>query len=68
MVNESSLKLLFWEDTLWLDAATTCTPHSNYERDLAANRLSVEICHLTKFAMFGETQYRISIPLILRDK
>jgi len=52
-VKEAELVLYYWTGAAWADAAETCAPMSKYQRDLAANRLSVAICHLSEFALFG---------------
>ncbi|MCB0115273.1 MAG: Ig-like domain-containing protein, partial [Caldilineaceae bacterium] len=52
-LNEDELILPFWDGELWIDAATSCTPTSVYDRDPENNTFSVEICHLTEFSMFG---------------
>jgi hypothetical protein len=53
-VTEESLLLHYWDGSAWVDAATTCTPTSTYQREPSANRLSVAICHLSEFALFGQ--------------
>jgi hypothetical protein len=54
ILDETSLRLYYWADPDWLEAATTCTPTSTYIRDLAENTLGVPICHLTEFSIQGE--------------
>lgn len=53
--NEDELTLVFWdsESQTWIDAATTCTPASQYQRDLANNRFSIAVCHLSRFGVVG---------------
>lgn len=51
--DESTLILYYLNGATWVDAATTCTPPSTYQRDIANNVVGVEICHLTEFALFG---------------
>jgi hypothetical protein len=65
-MDEATLILNYWDDDTneWRDAATTCTPHSIYDRRPDENWLAVPICHLSMFALFGE--HRIYLPLVLR--
>ena len=54
-MDESTL-LIHYYDTdsgTWINAATSCSPVSSYVRDMVNNRLTVAICHLTEFGMFG---------------
>ncbi|MGB1251330.1 MAG: S8 family serine peptidase [Candidatus Promineifilaceae bacterium] len=55
MMSESTLLLHYYDtDTnSWVDAATSCAPISTYTRTPAADQLSVAICHLTEFGLFG---------------
>jgi hypothetical protein len=64
-MNETALRLFYWnEDTSqWEDVATTCTPPSTYERYPNDNALTIAICHLSKFALFG--QYGAYLPLVM---
>jgi hypothetical protein len=48
-LDESSLVLETWDGGAWQDAA--CGP---YERNPDENWLSVPVCHLSRFALFGE--------------
>jgi hypothetical protein len=68
-IDESSLTLTYWDGDTWQDVVTACTPPSTYVRDIAANRLTVEICHLTQFALCGEAvpQRTLYLPLLLRN-
>ncbi len=52
---ESDLLLFYFDEQMkqWLDVAESCRPVSTYARDLEANRLSIEICHLSRFGMGG---------------
>ena len=67
-VDESSLLLNYYEEATgaWVDAATTCTPSSVYTRNLAANYFTVNICHLTEFAVFGRPLPKLYLPLVRR--
>ena len=54
-VPESSLKLLFWDDEAgdWIDAATTCDPESQYNRNLDENYFTIDVCHFSRFGVVG---------------
>ncbi len=66
--SENTLRLFYWNGSDWLDAATTCSPPSTYERDPIANQISVDVCHLTAFALGGNSaqQQQIFLPLMRR--
>jgi hypothetical protein len=66
-MDKTTLRLYYWDTNTskWEDAATTCMPHSAYDRHPNENWLAVAICHLSKFAMFG--QHRIYLPLVMRN-
>jgi Tol biopolymer transport system component len=59
-----SLQVLHGDD--WSDAAETCSPASAYIRDTASNSLSVDICHLSQFALMGTPGFSIYLPLVVR--
>ena len=63
-LKEETLLLYYWDGSQWLDAATTCDPTSSYTRDLAANLISLEVCHLTPFGLFAEAQPVQFLPLV----
>lgn len=67
-LDEDGLRLYFYEEATqeWVDAATTCTPPSTYTRNLAENSFTVQICHLTEFAVFGQTLPKLYLPLVIR--
>ena len=46
----------------WEDAACGA-----YDRHPDKNWLAVPICHLSQFALFGERDYLIYLPLVLRN-
>lgn len=52
-IHESQLVLMYRGGDNWLDVATTCAPPSTYSRYPISNTLSVAICHLTEYALFG---------------
>ena len=60
-VIESTLVLMRWNGSQWEDAAC-----GDYIRNPVANRLEVPLCHLSQFALFGETM-RVYLPLVLRN-
>lgn len=59
-VTEPSLELDTWAGDAWQDAACGL-----YDRQAAANRLSLPVCHLSEFALIGEP-YRVYLPLVAR--
>lgn len=67
-IEEQSLLLYFYneETGAWVDAATTCTPPSTYIRNLDENSFTVNICHLTEFALFGRQNSQLYLPLVTR--
>ncbi len=69
-LQEDELLLPFWDGELWIDAATSCTPTSEYTRDPDNNVFSVEICHLTEFSMFGlpTTNFFLYLPSTVRGQ
>lgn len=65
-VRESTLVLYYWDGDAWQDVATTCSPHSVYVHNQAGNQISVAICHLSQFALFGDRWLSIYLPLVVR--
>lgn len=67
-VDEGSLLLHYYDEATgaWVDAATTCTPSSVYRRELTENYFTVNICHLTEFAIFGRPLPKLYLPLVKR--
>jgi D-xylose transport system substrate-binding protein len=59
-LNESALTLDYWTGSVWADAACGL-----YDRHLEENWLSVPICHLSEFALFG-APYHVFLPLVRR--
>ncbi len=61
-LDEDTLVLEYWNEvaSAWEDAA--CGP---YDRHPGENWLAMPICHLSRFALFGEREYRICLPLVL---
>jgi hypothetical protein len=66
-VDEDTLVLEYWDEGAsgWVDAASTCIPPSVYDRHPDEDWLAVPICHLSRFAVFGE-QRKVFLPLVLR--
>jgi hypothetical protein len=68
-LDESTLGLYYWTGSEWADGSTTCTPPSEYTRDLVADWLRLPICHLTEWNIQGEPlseAFWIYLPLIVR--
>ncbi|MBN1656965.1 MAG: hypothetical protein JXA93_01120 [Anaerolineae bacterium] len=65
VVRDEGQLALWWMGTAWQDAAGTCDPASTYDRNAAGNVLSVPICHLSLFGLFGPTN-QVYLPLVLR--
>ncbi len=65
-IPEASLALYIWSGDVsgWLDAITAC-PGGTYKHDLVANTLSLPLCHLTEFGLFGSWAYTF-LPLVGR--
>lgn len=59
------LALSWWSVTGWADAADTCEPRSEYRHDQSQRIISVPICHLSRFGLFGPAE-TIYLPLITR--
>ncbi|MCI0394085.1 MAG: hypothetical protein L0322_04005 [Chloroflexi bacterium] len=51
--NEYSLRLYYFTNNEWLDAATTCNPPFSYLIDPVNNFLQIPICHLSRLGMGG---------------
>jgi hypothetical protein len=71
-IDEATLVLMYWNGSAWVDVATTCSPNSTYTRDAANNTLSIGVCHLTEFGLFGEelvipTTPTLYFPLLARE-
>jgi hypothetical protein len=69
---EESLRLYFWDadGAAWQDVVTTCSG-GDYDRNFDQNWFSVPLCHLSEFAVLGETPsgetgYSIYLPLIMK--
>jgi hypothetical protein len=62
--DEGGLTLRWWDGSAWQDAAETCEPPSTTVRDASRGLISVPICHLSRFGLFGPAN-RIYLPLVL---
>ncbi len=62
--DEGQLALWRWAGMGWEDAASTCAPPSAYRRDLVQRTLSLPICQLSWFGLFGPTR-QTYLPLVL---
>ena len=62
-VDEQKIFLYFWNEMTsnWVDAAC-----SEYSRNFDENWFSVDICHLSEFAVLGKNLMKIYIPFIVR--
>jgi hypothetical protein len=58
---EDTLGLYLW-DGVWVDALSTCS-EGEYSRDLDANTFSLPICHLSEFAVLGQS-LQFFIPFV----
>jgi hypothetical protein len=69
-IDEGSLLLYYWTGAAWDDVANTCAPASEYQRNAGTNTLSVAVCHLTSFGLFGAAKvedHYIYLPVVLRS-
>jgi len=69
---EDSLRLYFWDadGAAWKDVVTTCSG-GDYDRNFVENWFSVSLCHLSEFAVLGDSPadgdgYSIFLPLIMK--
>lgn len=64
-MDESNLTLFYWDElnSAWLDVAGTCSPPSSYDRHLEENWLSVPVCHLSQFGLFG-SPFTLYLPVL----
>lgn len=61
----ASLALHYWDGAGWLAAGTTCAT-GVATLNPAANELTVSVCHLTQFALFGQPWHELYLPAIVR--
>lgn len=66
VIPEDTLILYYWDtiELAWLDAASTCAG-GIYTRNLDENWLSLPICHLSEFALLGDS-FDLFLPSIRR--
>lgn len=64
---EETLTLYYWQGDVWVDASTTCDPASIYQRNTADNWLSVELCNLGNFGLFGKAANYHFIPAVVKN-
>jgi hypothetical protein len=61
-LQEATLELDYWDEASgsWQDAACG----AGYTRDPVNNQLTVEICHLSEFGLFGSQNTWLYVPLV----
>jgi len=67
--DEAALNLYRWvEGTGWQPAQESCPEgQRNYQVDRATNTVVVHICHLSEFALIGDTKHIVYLPLVLKN-
>ncbi|RMH38546.1 MAG: hypothetical protein D6694_12205 [Gammaproteobacteria bacterium] len=67
-LDENHLTLMYWNGETWLDAATTCSPTSVYERHPDEDYFVVSICRPTEYGVFGvqDNLHRVYMPIMSR--
>lgn len=65
-IRENTLNLYVWDGVAWSPATETCLPPSAPILDMVNHRISAPICHLSRFALFGEPLQINYLPLVLR--
>ena len=65
--DESQLSLGWWTENGWEDAVTTCDPPLTYTRDLATQVLSVPVCRVGLFGLYGST-HQVFLPFVMRGR
>ena len=68
-IAEDTLRIYTSENGVnqWQPAVATCSGADRLEtRDTQANRLTVNVCHLSEFAILGETKV-VFLPVIIRQ-
>jgi hypothetical protein len=63
--DEAALQLAWWDGAQWIDAASTCSPISSYMRDTTTGILSVPVCAMGRYALFGPT-HQMHLPALRR--
>src|SRR5690606_39896802 len=65
-IPEDKLNLYYWDTAVstWVDVINTCES-GEYTRNLDENWLSLPICHLSEFALLGDS-FDLFLPMITR--
>jgi glucosylceramidase len=66
VADEQQLVLSRRTGSEWQDAAQTCDPASSYIRDVTHKTLSVPICQVGQFGLFGPTR-QVYLPIVIRN-
>jgi hypothetical protein len=53
VIDESQLRLDWWDGETWQDAAATCDLPTTYQHDPQGNEIRIPICRLGRFAFTG---------------
>jgi hypothetical protein len=61
-LDESSLKLVFWDGSAWVDVA----PCAGCAVDTAANTITIVLDYVGEFAVVGRQQLNTFLPVVLR--
>ena len=67
ITNESSVIVRRWNGTAWQDAAQNCPSPSTYQRNLAANSLTIAVCATGQFQLSGPTN-QMQLPSVVKGK
>lgn len=59
------LTIRWWNGSQWQDAVNTCIPAATYTRDIVGHTISLPICHLSKYGLFGNTN-QVLLPVVTR--
>ncbi len=62
---EATAMLYYWDSGQWITATTTCSLTATPVHDQAHNSFSLDVCHFSKFALFGDTN-RAFLPVTLK--
>jgi uncharacterized repeat protein (TIGR01451 family) len=64
--DEDALAIYYLSGTTWVDVAETCP--DTYSRSPGINRISIDVCHLTEYGLFGPTDTTATyLPIILKN-
>lgn len=61
---EEAMTLRVFDGAEWVDAASTCVPPSSYVRNTNQNTISIEICHLSQYALMAISP--VYLPFVIR--